>query len=87
MLGMDSLFRCPPQGCGTFNEDKVKLVLGMDGRPTGEAYVEVSGPSAKLRLALAKDRQIMPNSSRYVEIFTSTREEVERRALTGIMLI
>ena len=75
------------QGCGTFSEDKVKLVLGMDGRPTGEAYVEISGPGAKLRLALAKDRQIMPNSSRYVEIFTSTREEVERRAMTGVMLI
>ncbi len=75
------------QGCGAFSEDKVKLVLGMDGRPTGEAYVEVSGPGAKLRLALAEDRQIMPNSSRYVEIFTSTREEVERRAMTGVMLI
>lgn len=48
------------QGCGTFTEDKIRLVLGMDGRPTGEAYVEISGPGAKLRLALSRDRQIMP---------------------------
>ena len=31
--------------------------------------------------------QVMPNSSRYVEIFTSTRDEVDRRALTGVMLV
>ena len=42
------------------NEQKVKLVMGLDGRPTGEAYVEISGPGAKYRLALAKDRQLMP---------------------------
>ena len=44
------------------NEQKVKLVMGLDGRPTGEAYVEISGPGAKYRLALAKDRQLMPVS-------------------------
>jgi splicing factor U2AF subunit len=68
-------------------EDKVKLVVGPDGRPTGEAYVEISGPGARLRLALAKDRHVMPGSSRYVEIFTSTRDEVDRRLLTGVMLV
>ncbi|EIE26777.1 hypothetical protein COCSUDRAFT_64653 [Coccomyxa subellipsoidea C-169] len=73
--------------CGQMSEDKVKLVVGPDGRPTGEAYVEISGAGAKLRLALAKDRQIMPGSSRYIEIFTSTRDEVDRRALTGVMLV
>ncbi|KAK9825489.1 hypothetical protein WJX74_001008 [Apatococcus lobatus] len=74
-------------GCGgAMDEQKVKLVMGLDGRPTGEAYVEISGPGAKYRLALAKDRQLMPNSSRYVEIFTSNREEVDRRLLTGVML-
>ena len=31
-------------------------------RPSGEAYVEIIGPDAKLRLALAKDRQVMPVS-------------------------
>ncbi len=77
----------PVQTCGQMSEDKVKLVVGPDGRPTGEAYVEISGAGAKLRLALAKDRQIMPGSSRYIEIFTSTRDEVDRRALTGVMLV
>lgn len=48
------------QACGQMSEEKVRLVLGPDGRPTGEAYVDISGPGAKLRLALAKDRQIMP---------------------------
>ena len=51
------------QGCGTITEDQVKIVLGPDMRPSGEAYVEVAGPDAKLRLALAKDRQVMPVSS------------------------
>ena len=149
------------------SEDKVRLVLGADGRPTGEAYVEISGPGARLRAALAKDRQVgwevagdpvppvrnvdagacehaacsgsvlkssmptmlqavaeigglsgrlgifdhavcmrawvgqrrmvsrwslcwrqvMPNSSRYVEIFTSSRDEADRRALTGVVLV
>eukprot|EP00884_Botryococcus_braunii_P021068 jgi/Botrbrau1/7645/Bobra.0159s0089.4 len=75
------------EGCGTIREEQVKIVMGMDGRPSGEAYVEVAGPDAKFRLALSKDRQIMPNSSRYVEIFTSNREEVERRMMTGVALI
>lgn len=48
------------QGCGTIRDDQVKIVMGMDGRPSGEAYVEIAGPDAKFRLALAKDRQIMP---------------------------
>lgn len=30
---------------------------------------------------------VVQNSSRYVEIFTSDKEEVERRALTGIVLV
>ena len=53
--------RACAQGCGHMTEDKVRLVLGGDGRPTGEAYVEISGPGARLRLALAKDRQVRQN--------------------------
>ena len=41
----------------------MKIVLGPDMRPSGEAYVEIAGSDAKLRLALAKDRQVMPVSS------------------------
>ena len=47
-----------PQGCGQMSEEKVRLVLGPDARPSGEAYVEISGPGANLRAALAKDRQV-----------------------------
>ena len=50
----------PLQGCGSIVEDQVKIVLGPDMRPSGEAYVEIVGPDAQLRNALAKDRQVMP---------------------------
>lgn len=42
--------------------DQVRIVKGVDGRLTGEAYVHLSGSRAKLRLALAKDRTLMPVS-------------------------
>lgn len=48
------------QGCANVRDDQVKLVMGIDGRPTGEAFVEIAGPGANLALALAKDRQVMP---------------------------
>ena len=41
-------------------EDQIKLVMGPDNRPTGEAFVEITGPGADLASALAKDRQVMP---------------------------
>ena len=41
-------------------EDQIKLVMGPDNRPTGEAFVEIAGPGANVALALAKDRQVMP---------------------------
>ena len=40
--------------------EEVRIVKGVDERLTGEAYVHISGPRAKLRLALAKDRTLMP---------------------------
>lgn len=43
-------------------EDQVRIVKGVDGRLTGEAYVHIAGMRAKLRLALAKDRTLMPVS-------------------------
>lgn len=43
-------------------EDQVRIVKGVDGRLTGEAYVHIAGSRAKLRLALAKDRTLMPVS-------------------------
>ena len=43
-------------------EDQVRIVKGVDDRLTGEAYVHICGSRAKLRLALAKDRTLMPVS-------------------------
>lgn len=40
--------------------EEVRIVKGVDERLTGEAYVHISGARAKLRLALAKDRTLMP---------------------------
>lgn len=48
------------QRCADMQEDNVRIVKGVDGRLTGEAYVHISGARAKLRLALAKDRNLMP---------------------------
>ena len=48
------------QGCALLREDQIKLVVGPDNRPTGDAFVEITGPGANLALALAKDRQVMP---------------------------
>ena len=42
--------------------EEVRIVKGVDDRLTGEAYVHISGTRSKLRLALAKDRTLMPVS-------------------------
>lgn len=54
--------RCPPmQPCAPeLTDDDVKVVLSADGTGLGEAFVHLRGPRAKLRLALAKDRSVMP---------------------------
>ncbi len=64
-------------------EEKIKVILGPFGQPTNEAFVEISGAGAKYKLALAKDRQIMPSTARYVEVFTSAKAEVDRVELGG----
>lgn len=38
------------------------MVLSADGTSLGEAFVYLRGTHAKLRLALAKDRSVMPVS-------------------------
>ncbi len=50
------------QRCAEMQDEEVRIVKGVDGRLTGEAYVHISGARAKLRLALAKDRTLMPVS-------------------------
>ena len=54
------MFIASAQSCANVRDDQVKLVMGIDGRPTGEAFVEIAGPGASLGLALGKDRQVMP---------------------------
>jgi hypothetical protein len=51
------------QSCDpALTEDDIKLVLSADGTSLGEAFVHLHGPRAKVRLALAKDRSILPVS-------------------------
>jgi heterogeneous nuclear ribonucleoprotein F/H len=66
-------------------ESNVLIVVGLDGRPSGEAYATFEGASADIRGALAKDRQMLGN--RYVELFLSNKEELDRRKLTGTLMI
>ena len=53
---------CALQECAPMAPEKVRMVHGVDGRATGEAYVHISGEGARLRFALAKDRMLMPVS-------------------------
>ena len=48
------------QRCAEMQAEEVRIVKGVDERLTGEAYVHISGTRSKLRLALAKDRTLMP---------------------------
>ena len=71
-------------GCGC-QEAGVSIVMGLDGRPAGEAYVTFEGPGADIRAALAKDRMMLGN--RYVELFFSSKDEKDRRIMTGTIMI
>jgi heterogeneous nuclear ribonucleoprotein F/H len=51
----------------------VHLVLAFDGRPTGSAFAEFSGPG-DAESAMVRDKAMM--GSRYVELFNSSREEL-----------
>ncbi|GBG72220.1 hypothetical protein CBR_g11152 [Chara braunii] len=58
-------------------EDNIHIVMHSDGRSTGEAYVDFSGPEAA-KAAMCKDRMTLGN--RYIELFRSSREEATRDA-------
>ena len=47
-------------GCGALTEGDAKMVMSADGTSLGEAFLHFQGPTAKLRLALAKDSAVMP---------------------------
>lgn len=67
--------------CAEMQPEEVRIVKGVDERLTGEAYVHISGARSKLRLALAKDRTLMPANNKYQEVFTSSIDELDRRIL------
>lgn len=50
---------------------EVRIVKGVDDRLTGEAYVHIAGARAKLRLALSKDRTLMPVCSPLASSFVA----------------
>eukprot|EP01023_Acetabularia_acetabulum_P036884 TRINITY_DN34874_c0_g1_i1.p1 TRINITY_DN34874_c0_g1~~TRINITY_DN34874_c0_g1_i1.p1 ORF type:complete len:198 (+),score=36.70 TRINITY_DN34874_c0_g1_i1:171-764(+) len=75
------------EGCGELQENNIQMVLGIDGRPTGEAFVEFIGPSADYQKAMQKNKTFMPGFDRYVELFPSTQQECERRVVTGVSLV
>ena len=58
----------PPRGTGG-----VHMVLGANGRPNGEAFVEF-GSEELAEAAMSKDRQTM--GTRYVEVFRSTADQM-----------
>ena len=59
------------------HDENVHIVLHNDGRTTGEAFVDF-GSANKAKSAMNKDK--MTIGSRYVELFTSSREEAKRAA-------
>lgn len=52
----------------------VHMVLAYDGRPTGSAFVEFSGP-ADAEVAMGRDKAMM--GTRYVELFHSSKSELD----------
>ena len=75
------------KGCGELNEEEdIKMVYSADGTWLGEAFVHLRGPSAKLRLALARDTALLPGVKVPAEVLTSFEEDMHRRGLSGCVL-
>lgn len=64
---------------------QIRIVYGRDNRPTGEAYAVFEGPTADMRGALSKHRHML--GTRYVELFPSTKEEMQQVMYQGNMLM
>lgn len=62
------------------SEDSIHITLNLEGRPTGEAYVEFASPEDS-KAAMAKDRMTL--GSRYIELFPSSHEELDEAVLRG----
>lgn len=64
-------------GNSALEDENIHIVTHLDGRATGEAFVEFSGPEES-KAAMKKDKMTL--GSRYVELFPSSREEATRAA-------
>ncbi|KAF8403816.1 hypothetical protein HHK36_011922 [Tetracentron sinense] len=62
------------------SEDSIHLMVNMEGRPTGEAFVEF-GSAEDSKAAMAKDRMTL--GSRYIELFPSSLEELDEAVSRG----
>ncbi|EFN58712.1 hypothetical protein CHLNCDRAFT_50180 [Chlorella variabilis] len=76
------------KSCGPeLAEDDIRLVQSADGTSLGEAFVHFRGPRAKVRLALAKDRSVMPAAQSPIEVLTAVGDDLQRRLLSGCRLV
>ncbi|CAN0054481.1 unnamed protein product [Laminaria digitata] len=64
------------KGC-SIPEEGIAFVTRADGRVTGEAYVRFA-TREDAKMGIRKDREMM--GSRYIELFTSSPEEMSRYA-------
>lgn len=62
----------------SLSEESIHIIFNYDGRPTGEAFVEFASAD-DARAALAKDRMTL--GSRYIELFSSSAEELNEATL------
>lgn len=62
------------------SEDSVHITHNLEGRPTGEAFVEFANPE-DAKAALAKDRMML--GSRYIELFQSSHEDLNESLSRG----
>jgi heterogeneous nuclear ribonucleoprotein F/H len=69
-----STSRPPPTPSPTTKQCSIYILTDY-GRPTGVALVEFASPQ-DAAAALAKDKQMM--GSRYIEVFPSTRDDLQR---------
>lgn len=60
---------------------QIKIDMNEQGRPSGQAYVVCSDQGAA-EGAIGKNKQCMPGSSRYIEIFKSNEGEMNTRRPT-----
>lgn len=62
------------------SDEKISITATSDGRPTGEAYVEFANAEDS-RTAMSRDRMTL--GSRYIELFPSSREELDEAISRG----